>query len=85
MAEITRKNALQDAELSLIDSFTLVAVENLPQVSLLTLIDHVRDAFLGKDTVDIAILQLELIQISTVVRLSLVRAIDHILPLALQK
>ena len=61
MTEIARENALQDAELGLVDSFTFVAVENLPQISLLTLINHVRDVFLGKDTVNIAILALELV------------------------
>ena len=59
VTEVIWKNALQDAELGLIDWLTFIAVQDFPQVFLLAFVDFERAAagtLLCKDAINIAVL-----------------------------
>ena len=59
---------MQDAELGLIDWLALIAIQNFPQITLLTFIDlNSLVALLCKDAINIADLVLQLIELFYVI------------------
>ena len=90
MAEAFGENALQNAELGLIYLPPLVPIQHLPEVSLLALVYHL-DPIDRKDTIEVAIHELELVQLLAaifrrwVTTILVVRAVDHVVPLALEQ
>ena len=64
MAEVAGEDALQDAELGLIDWLAFIAVQNFPQIALLAVIYLTSPAaLLLKDAINIADLVLQLIEL----------------------
>ena len=68
MTEVAREDALQDAELGLIDWLALIAVQDFPQITLLAVIYlNSPAAILCKDAINIADLVLQLIELFYVI------------------
>ena len=87
MAEVFGENALQNAELGLVYLLALVPIQYLPEVSLLALVYHL-DPIDRKDAIEVSVHELELVKLLAAIlrRVTiLVRAVDHVVPLALKQ